>query len=95
MVLFENSPIAVELTRVLALASHRSRLNVQIVSAPRFVGGRDGTYLFESVQEKQCSAFFAGLSEIIPERFLRLFNQSELRVLVGECEVTYAHSAQH
>lgn len=29
---------------------------------------------------------FAGLSEIIPERFLRLFNQSELRVLVGECQ---------
>ncbi|SCZ97871.1 BZ3500_MvSof-1268-A1-R1_Chr3-3g06425 [Microbotryum saponariae] len=33
--------------------------------------------------EKQCAAFFAGLSEIIPERFLRMFNQDELRILVG------------
>lgn len=33
--------------------------------------------------ERQCSAFFRGLSEVIPERFLRLFNQDELRVLVG------------
>ncbi|KAI5476557.1 ubiquitin-protein ligase E3 C [Pseudohyphozyma bogoriensis] len=32
---------------------------------------------------KQCDAFFSGLSEIIPERFLRLFNQAELKILVG------------
>ncbi|KAM0751833.1 HECT-domain-containing protein [Meredithblackwellia eburnea MCA 4105] len=31
----------------------------------------------------QCAAFFSGLSEIIPERFLRMFNQEELRMLVG------------
>lgn len=31
----------------------------------------------------QCTAFFKGLSEVIPERFLRMFNQAELRMLVG------------
>ncbi|GAA6006727.1 ubiquitin-ubiquitin ligase HUL5 [Rhodotorula paludigena] len=34
----------------------------------------------------QCRAFFAGLSEIINERWLRLFSQSELAVLVGGTE---------
>ncbi|KAK4056483.1 ubiquitin-protein ligase (E3) [Microbotryomycetes sp. JL221] len=34
--------------------------------------------------EKQYSAFFAGLSEIIPPRWLCLFSQRELRILVGE-----------
>lgn len=33
--------------------------------------------------EKQCAAFFSGLSEIIPERFLRMFNQAELKILIG------------
>ena len=33
--------------------------------------------------EKQCAAFFSGLSEIIPARSLKMFNQSELRMLVG------------
>lgn len=40
-------------------------------------------YRLNKVIEKQCAAFFMGLSEIIPERFLRLFNQDELRMLVG------------
>ncbi|GAA6025858.1 hypothetical protein JCM10207_003234 [Rhodosporidiobolus poonsookiae] len=31
----------------------------------------------------QCRAFFAGLSEVISPRWLRMFNQSELAVLVG------------
>ncbi|GAA5834520.1 hypothetical protein JCM11251_007030 [Rhodosporidiobolus azoricus] len=31
----------------------------------------------------QCRAFFAGLSEVINPRWLRMFNQSELAVLVG------------
>ena len=33
--------------------------------------------------EKQCAAFFSGLSEIIPARSLKMFNQAELRMLVG------------
>lgn len=37
-----------------------------------------------NVQMKdQCAAFFSGLSELIPPRSLRMFNQSELRMLVG------------
>jgi len=40
-------------------------------------------YRLNAQLSSQCSAFFAGLSEIIPERFLRLFNQTELRILVG------------
>jgi ubiquitin-protein ligase E3 C len=40
-------------------------------------------YRLNSQIEKQCAAFFSGLSEIIPERFLRMFNQAELRMLVG------------
>lgn len=43
-------------------------------------------YKLNSSSAKQCEAFFAGLSDIIPERFLRLFNQQELRVLVGGVE---------
>ncbi|KAM0789662.1 hypothetical protein ACM66B_006527 [Microbotryomycetes sp. NB124-2] len=33
--------------------------------------------------EKQYAAFFAGLAEIVPSRWLRLFSQRELKVLVG------------
>lgn len=39
--------------------------------------------------EKQCAAFFAGLSEIIPPRALRMFNQTELRMLVGESLLSF------
>ncbi|GAA6037540.1 hypothetical protein JCM8097_008245 [Rhodosporidiobolus ruineniae] len=35
---------------------------------------------------QQCRAFFTGLSEIIEPRWLRMFNQSELAVLVGGTE---------
>lgn len=43
-------------------------------------------YKLNTSSAKQCEAFFRGLSEIVPERFLRLFNQQELRVLVGGAE---------
>jgi len=43
-------------------------------------------YKLNTSSAKQCEAFFRGLSEIVPERFLRLFNQQELRVLVGGVE---------
>lgn len=33
--------------------------------------------------EKQCAAFFGGLSDIIEPGWIRMFNQQELRVLVG------------
>ncbi|GAA5989061.1 hypothetical protein JCM11641_002312 [Rhodosporidiobolus odoratus] len=36
----------------------------------------------------QCRAFFAGLSEIISPRWLRMFNQSELAMLVGGTDET-------
>lgn len=32
----------------------------------------------------QCRAFYSGLFEIINPRWLRMFNQSELAILVGE-----------
>ncbi|KAL8279266.1 hypothetical protein RQP46_008303 [Phenoliferia psychrophenolica] len=40
-------------------------------------------YRLNAQMAPQCAAFFSGLSEIIPERFLRMFNQAELRMLVG------------
>lgn len=40
-------------------------------------------YRLNKQVEKQSSAFFAGLSEIIPARSLKMFNQDELRMLVG------------
>ncbi|KAG8812122.1 hypothetical protein FRC17_002178 [Serendipita sp. 399] len=36
--------------------------------------------------KKQCDAFFEGLSEIIDPKWLRMFNQQELRILVGGAE---------
>ena len=34
----------------------------------------------------QCDAFFEGLSEIIDPKWLRMFNQQELKILVGGVE---------
>lgn len=36
--------------------------------------------------QKQSTAFFEGLSELIEPRWLRMFNQQELQVLVGGAE---------
>ncbi|KAH8928415.1 HECT-domain-containing protein [Atractiella rhizophila] len=36
--------------------------------------------------DAQCSAFFAGLSDLIDNRWLQMFNQSELKILVGGVE---------
>lgn len=41
-------------------------------------------YRLNKQLENQCAAFFAGLSEIIQPRSLRMFNQKELRMLVGK-----------
>jgi ubiquitin-protein ligase E3 C len=46
-------------------------------------------YRLNAQMAPQCGAFFSGLSEIIPERFLRMFNQAELRMLVGESLFTH------
>lgn len=47
---------------------------------------RVSDYRLNKQIEKQCSAFFSGLSDLIDPKWLRMFNQVELALLVGGAE---------
>lgn len=47
---------------------------------------RASDYRLNKQIDKQCSAFFSGLSDLIDPKWLRMFNQIELALLVGGAE---------